>query len=64
MKRRLKWFGMEVSCYRVKIHVEPVHQEFSVNQSTNNFQEKVLFSRKFGFSMVYSYQTYCCFRLK
>ena len=40
-----------MSCYRVIIRGEPVHQEFSVNQSTNNHKEKVcLFSRKFGFS--------------
>ena len=39
MKRNVywpKWFGTEMSCYRVLIRGEPVHQEFSVNQSTNN----------------------------
>ena len=41
-----------MSSYRVILRGESVHQEFSVNQSTNNLKEKVcLFSRKFGFSM-------------
>ena len=31
----------EMSCYPVIIHGEPVHQEFSVNRSTNNLKEKV-----------------------
>ena len=47
-----EWFDTEMSCYRVIIRGEPVHQEFSVNQSTNNLKENVsLFSRKLGFNM-------------
>ena len=41
-----------MSCYRVIIRGEPVHREFSENQSTDNLKEFFfLFSRKFGFTM-------------